>query len=102
MVKLQEIPLTNEAFSENIEGVTFQKYRKIELNVFRGKNRVSLQIKESKYYNKKRKGVIGHSWHQIARSEFARDKRSKGCSGYSLEILCIYPNPTFNILLRRH
>ena len=46
----------------------------IDLLVVKGKKFVSIQVKESRYFTKRKyKGTIGHSWHQIHKRKFIRD-----------------------------
>lgn len=48
----------------------------IDLLVVKGAKHIGIQVKESRYYisRKWKSGHIGHSWHQIKKKKFIRDK----------------------------
>jgi hypothetical protein len=70
--------LTAEAIIENVKGseVYFPLHDiGTDLLVVKGKNHVSIQVKESRYFTKRvLKGTLGHSWHQLSKKKFLRDK----------------------------
>jgi hypothetical protein len=70
--------LTAETILENVKGaeVYFPLHDiGTDLLVMIGCNHVSIQIKESRYFaEKERKGIRGHSWHQVHKRKFLRDK----------------------------
>jgi hypothetical protein len=67
--------LTKQAILDNIRGVQFHSYKRLGLNVLKGNNEVSLQVRESRYYpDRVSKDKVGHGWNDISESDFLRDK----------------------------
>jgi len=70
--------VTAEAILENVKSaeVYFPLHDiGVDLLVVKGKKHGSIQVKESRYFTEReRKGTIGHSWHQLHRKKFLRDK----------------------------
>jgi len=70
--------VTAENMLENIEDaeVYFPLHDiGIDLLVVKGKKHVSVQVKESRYYTARElKGTRGHSWHNLDKRKFLRDK----------------------------
>ncbi len=72
---MEGIELTKEALSKKVPAVRFHKYKRIGLNVIKGRKEVSLQVRESRYHEyHESKGKLGHSWHEIKERDFLRDK----------------------------
>jgi hypothetical protein len=70
--------VTAEAILENIKDseVYFPLHDiGIDLLIVKGKKHVSIQVKESRYFTQRvLKGTKGHSWHQLHKRKFLRDK----------------------------
>jgi len=70
--------ITAEAMLGNVKGaeVYFPLHDiGIDLLVVMGKNHISIQVKESRYFTERvLKGTLGHSWHQLHKKKFIRDK----------------------------
>lgn len=70
--------VTAEAILINVKGAeVFFPLRDVgtDLLVVEGKNHVSVQVKESRYFTSRvLKGTRGHSWHQINRKKLDREK----------------------------
>lgn len=70
--------VTAEAILENIKPseVYFPLHDVgTDLLIVKGKKHVSVQVKESRYFTERiRKGTLGHSWHNLHKRKFLRDK----------------------------
>ena len=68
--------LTAEAILDNVKDseVYFPLHDiGVDLLIVKGKKHVSIQVKESRYYTKLRKGTLGHGWHDVDAKKILRD-----------------------------
>lgn len=72
--------LTAQAIQKQLKDVGVDVYfplrdTGIDLLVTKGKKIVTIQVKESRYFQKRFfKGSLGHSWHQVHERKFLRDR----------------------------